>query len=191
MLATNIYSLSVAINHFNCRFPLPVSCKLLAKFVKVSYGKNNNNCKGRSMTQINTYLTFNGNCREAMTFYKECLGGELTLQTVGDSPMAHKMPRQMKRCVLHATLSSGAFKLMASDMVAAQGLVKGNSVSLLLNCSSEEEINRCFSLLTEGGVATHPLENTFYGGILGNLTDKFGNHWLLNYEEEKAAKAKA
>jgi PhnB protein len=39
------------------------------------------------MTQINAYLTLNGNCREAMTFYKECLGGELTMQAVEDSPI--------------------------------------------------------------------------------------------------------
>lgn len=44
------------------------------------------------MKQLNSYLTFNGRCREAMTFYKECLGGELFLQTVGESSLAEKMP---------------------------------------------------------------------------------------------------
>jgi PhnB protein len=48
------------------------------------------------MTQINSYLTFNGNCREAMNFYKDCLGGELNLQTIAESPLADKMPAQMK-----------------------------------------------------------------------------------------------
>ena len=48
------------------------------------------------MTTIITYLTFNGNCREAMTFYKECLGGELHFQTVGVSPHSSKMPKKMK-----------------------------------------------------------------------------------------------
>lgn len=47
------------------------------------------------MTQINSYLTFNGNCREAMNFYKDCLGGELILQTIGESPLAYKMPQLM------------------------------------------------------------------------------------------------
>jgi PhnB protein len=40
------------------------------------------------MTQINSYLTFNGNCQEAMIFYQKCLGGELTFQTVGESPLS-------------------------------------------------------------------------------------------------------
>ena len=54
------------------------------------------------MTQINAYLTFSGNCREAMNFYKDSLGGELTLQTISESPLADKMPAQMKDCILHA-----------------------------------------------------------------------------------------
>ena len=56
------------------------------------------------MTQINAYLTFSGNCREAMNFYKSCLGGELTLQTIGESPLGDKMPPQMKDSILHSTL---------------------------------------------------------------------------------------
>ena len=135
------------------------------------------------MTQINAYLTFNGNCREAMKFYKECLGGELTLQTVGESPMADRMPPQMKQSVLHSTLTKGALLIMASDMVSEQGLMKGNTVSLMLNCSSEEEIKSCYARLSKGGEATHPLENTFWGALFGDLTDKFGNHWLLHYDQ--------
>ena len=137
------------------------------------------------MTQINSYLTFNGNCREAMTFYRECLGGELTLQTIGESPLADKMPPQMKDSVLHSTLSKGALQIMASDMVEEQGLVKGNAVSLMLNCSSEEEINTFYANLSKGGRATHPLENSFWGALFGDLTDRYGNHWLLHYDKNQ------
>ncbi|HET6996887.1 MAG TPA: VOC family protein [Chitinophagaceae bacterium] len=134
------------------------------------------------MTQINSYLTFNGNCREAMTFYKECLGGELVLQTIEESPMADKMPPQMKKSILHSTLTRGTLVLMGSDMVDENGLIKGNSVSLMLNCSSEKEIKECYKSLSKGGKATHPLENTFWGALFGDLTDRFGNHWLLHYQ---------
>lgn len=135
------------------------------------------------MTQINSYLTFSGNCREAMTFYKECLGGELHLQTIGDSPMAEKMPPQMKECILHSTLTKGSLVLMGSDMVADEGLKKGNAVSLMMNCSSEEEIKTCYKKLSKGGEATHPLENTFWGALFGDLVDKYGNRWLLHYDK--------
>lgn len=141
------------------------------------------------MTQINSYLTFNGNCREAMTFYKKCLGGKLTLQTIGESPLADKMPAQMKECILHSTLTKDGLVLMATDCVGEQGLVKGNSVSLMLNCSSEKEIRTCYANLSDGGQATHQLEDTFWGALFGDLTDKYGNHWLLNYEKNQTNKS--
>lgn len=133
--------------------------------------------------QINSYLTFSGNCREAMTFYKECLGGELNFQTVGESPLSEKMPKQMKDSILHSTLTKGALLLMGSDMVSEKGLVKGNTVSLSLNCSSEEEIKNCYAKLSADGNADHPIEDTFWGAMFGDLTDKFGNHWLLNFSK--------
>ncbi|MEZ4771942.1 MAG: VOC family protein [Bacteroidia bacterium] len=135
------------------------------------------------MTHIDAYLTFNGNCREAMTFYQKCLGGELSFQTIGDSPLADKMPETMKVCILHASLKHGRMALLGSDMVGEKGLHKGNSVSLSLNCSSEEEIKVLYQQLSTGGIATHPLEDTFWGAIFGGLTDKYGIHWLLNYNK--------
>lgn len=93
------------------------------------------------------------------------------------------MPQQMKDCILHATLTKGALVLMASDMVGENGLVKGNSVSLSLNCSSEEEIKSCYAKLSSGGHVDHALENSFWGALFGDLTDKFGNHWLLVYNK--------
>ena len=137
------------------------------------------------MTQINAYLTFNGNCREAMNFYKEVLDGDLALQTIGESPMADKMPQKMKDCILHAQLTKGALILMGSDMVNEPGLIKGNSVTLMLACNSEEEIKSCYEKLSAGGNKDHALEETFWGATFGDLTDKYGNHWLLNYEKNK------
>ena len=137
------------------------------------------------MTQINSYLTFSGNCREAMNFYKECLGGELVLQTIGESPLADKMPAKMKDCILHSSLEKGALILMGTDCVPEGGLIKGNAVSLILNCSSEEEIRSYYEKLSANGKKTHPLEDTFWGALFGGLTDKYGNHWLLNYSKEQ------
>jgi PhnB protein len=137
------------------------------------------------MTTIQSYLTFNGNCREAMTFYKKCLGGELRFQTIGESPLADKMPAKMKDRILHATLNRDGRILMGSDMVGEKGLIKGTTVSLLLNCSSEEETRASYERLAEDGEATHPLEINFWGALFGDLTDKFGNHWLLHFDKEK------
>ena len=137
------------------------------------------------MRRINSYLTFNGNCRDAMSFYRDCFGGELVLQTIGESPLADKLPKRMKRCILHSTLTSDALVLLGSDMVSESGLLRGNSVSLSLDCGSEDEIRSCYSELSSGGTIDYPLENTFWGALFGGLTDKFGNHWLLNFSKEK------
>lgn len=134
--------------------------------------------------QIHSYLTFNGNCREAMTFYQQCLGGKLSFQTVGESPLANKLPKQMKNSILHAMLSNENLVLMASDMVQEPGLIKGNNIALSLNCNSEIEIKTCYEKLSVGGKANHPLENSFWGALFGDLTDKFGNHWILNFNQQ-------
>jgi PhnB protein len=137
------------------------------------------------MSSIHSYLTFNGNCREAMNFYKKCLGGELVLQTIGESPMADKMPSKMKESILHSKLTKGDLILMASDMVGENGLIKGNAVSLMLNCNSEEEIKTYYVNLSADGQATHPLEISFWGALFGDLTDKFGNQWLLHFDNNQ------
>ncbi len=137
------------------------------------------------MKGINSYLTFNGNCREAMQFYKECLGGKLHFQTIGESPLSDKMPQQMKESILHSTLSKKSFILMGSDMVGNDGLAKGNAVSLMLDCSNEKEIKACYEKLSAGGIQNHPLEISFWGALFGDLTDKYGNHWLLHFEKHK------
>ena len=63
------------------------------------------------MTQISAYLNFNGNCREAMTFYKNCLGGELSLQTVEGSPMEAGCPAGVKHQILHSSLTKKWFDI--------------------------------------------------------------------------------
>ncbi len=131
--------------------------------------------------KIISYLTFNGNCREAMTFYQESLGGALDLMTIGESPMAARMPQEMKDCILHASLQKDNLTLTGSDMVGEQGLNRGNAVSLMLNCESEAEIRSSYDKLAADGNANHPLENTFWGALFGSLTDKYGNHWLLHF----------
>ncbi|UFH54347.1 VOC family protein [Spirosoma sp. KNUC1025] len=136
------------------------------------------------MTQINAYLGFNGNCCEAMTFYKECLGGALTLQTIGESPMGEQAPKEVHQQILHAYLQKGPLLLMGSDMPGTS-LVAGNSVTLALMCSTEDEIKTFFGKLSEDGQIKDPLADTFWGAIYGSLVDKFGINWLLNYDKNQ------
>ena len=131
-------------------------------------------------SKINAYLTFNGNCKEAMQFYKECLGGEINFQTVGETPLSYNMPVKMKDCILYSSLKNGAIELIGSDMVDEKGLLNGNAISILLNCNNEEEMKDRYFKLSNGGEATNPPAISYWGALFGNLIDKFGNHWILN-----------
>ncbi|MBL0742485.1 VOC family protein [Chryseolinea lacunae] len=133
-------------------------------------------------TQINAYLNFNGSCREAMTFYHDCFGGELTLQKISESPMAAQMPSEEGAKILHGLLSNNDIQLMGSDMMGAS-LVNGNVVSLCLNCSSDEEINTFFTKLSAGGKVKTPVHQSFWGALYGELTDRYGMNWMLNYSK--------
>lgn len=103
-------------------------------------------------------------------FLSLLFGGELTFQTVGESPLSKKIPKQMKDFILHATLTRETLLLQGSDMVPQTGLVKGNAVSLSLDCSSEEEIKMVYTKLSAEGKADHPLEDTF------------GEHYLVTLQ---------
>ncbi|MGE5106295.1 MAG: VOC family protein [Sphingobacteriales bacterium] len=133
-------------------------------------------------TQINAYLNFNGHTREAMTFYQQCLGGELVMQKIAESPMAAQMPSEMGPKILHSSLTKNGIVLMASDCMGDK-IVNGNSVCLCLNCSSDEEVNSFFNNLSAGGKVIEPLQQSFWGATFGVLIDKFGMSWMFNYSK--------
>jgi len=137
------------------------------------------------MTQINAYLNLDGNCREVMSFYHECLGGELDLQTVAGSALEAECAEAMKDKILHASLTKDALLLMGSDMIGPDGYHKGTDIALSLNCSSDEEIKRFFTKLSAGGKILHELHVSFWGATFGVFNDKFGIRWMLNYDPKQ------
>ncbi len=137
------------------------------------------------MKEINVYLGFNGKCREAMNFYKECIGGgDLTLQSVGDSPMADQMPPGFdKDQILHSTLVKDGITIMGTDMSRAKS-VEGNTVQICVQCSSAEEIQSLFTKLSQGGTVDDPLKEQFWGDTFGAVTDKYNKPWMFNYSKK-------
>ncbi len=134
-------------------------------------------------TSLIPYLNFNGNCREAMNFYKDCLGGDLDISTYEGSPM--EAPAEAKNNVLHSTLIQGNMTLMASDSMAGHPLTIGNNVGLSINCSSREELDNFYDKMVVGGKATMDKQDTFWGAYFGMLTDKYGVNWMFNYDAPK------
>ena len=131
------------------------------------------------MKSVTTYIHFNGNCREAMTFYQKCLGGEVQFLTY---PGADGNPStDPKAAIMHSHLSRGdAPMVMASDS-SPEGPVKaGNNFSVAIECDSVAEIERLFSAIGEKGSVRLPLTDVPWGARFGMLTDQFGIQWMFN-----------
>jgi PhnB protein len=135
------------------------------------------------MAQINSYLSFDGNCREIMTYYATCLGGELYLQTVAESPVAAQFPPALQDQVIHSSISkNSALLVMGSDMHRDK-LVEGNTTTLCVNCGSAEEVNTFFEKLSAGGKVVDPLQKAFWGDTFGVLIDRYGRTWMFVFHE--------
>jgi PhnB protein len=134
-------------------------------------------------TTLSPYLMFNGNAREALTFYHSIFGGELSVQTYGEA-MPGGTPPEMKDRVIHATMQNGALSFMASDGSGTDVNV-GDNVHLSLVGSDERQLTDWFNALAAGGRVDMPLEKQFWGDTFGTLTNRFGIHWMVNVASEQ------
>ncbi len=138
---------------------------------------------------INPYLTFNGHCEEAFLLYKSVFGGKFPF--VGrfkDMPPVEGKPMSAGQGekIMHMSLPIGKESvLMGSDSSEAFGhaSVMGNNFSISINAFSRKEADRIYKGLSAGGLATMPMNKTFWGSYFGMLTDKFGIQWMISAEE--------
>lgn len=137
------------------------------------------------MAAINPYLTFDGNCEEAFTFYKSVFGGEFPggIIRFNSAPSEIPRPESADDKVMHVALSIGNTFLMGSDRMESRGKgTIGDNVSISIIAQSEEEAKKLFEGLSAGGKVTMPLNKTFWNAYFGMFTDKFGIHWMVNYD---------
>jgi PhnB protein len=136
------------------------------------------------MKSAAAYLLFDGKTREAMSFYKECLGGDLYLQTFAEAKM--KTPPGHEDRIVHSRLArDGVTVAMASDPPPGNPLTVGNNFSICIECQDEAEQDRFFTALSKGGEVTMPLQDTFWGARFGMLTDRYGIRWMFNLDRHK------
>jgi PhnB protein len=130
-------------------------------------------------TRLNPYLNFDGNARDAMTFYESVFGGELTMTSFGEGGMPHEPADKDK--IMHAQLiSASGYWLMASDLPPGMSAAPGNTISVSLSGDDEAELRGYWDGLLAGGSVTMPLEKAPWGDSFGMLTDKFGIAWMVN-----------
>lgn len=129
------------------------------------------------------YLSFQGECAEAMTTYAGLFGGEVELMRFADMPKDVPGPElqpDQAGWVMHAalTLPDGA-TLMAADMPPQYGGTRMAGASVAVSLPSGDEVNRVFDALSEGGQVRMAVGPTFFAGAFGMLTDRFGTSWML------------
>ena len=130
------------------------------------------------MTNLTPYLLFDGNCLEAMEFYRSCLGGELAALKVKDSPARDRIPADQHEKIVNARLQCAAIDLSASDWLRPDRTrAAGNNVCLYLSAASSKELMAIFEKLSEGADVTDPLQEQFFG-LYGALNDRFGVRWM-------------
>lgn len=137
------------------------------------------------MIGVQPYLNFNGNCEEAINFYKDALDGEiLFMQRYGESPM-QGMSGDDK--VMHCTLKIGDTHIMASDNPENMPASAGSNISLAIGLNDKDKARKYFDNLAQGGNVTMPLDKTFWAEAFGMLTDKFGINWMVNCDAPQEA----
>ena len=131
------------------------------------------------MKEVNAYLMFNGNAREAMKFYAEVFGADLDVMTYGEAK--EECPDANKDQVMHAKLSKADCVLfMAADAMQNEKVQQGSNCSLNVNCENLQEIEQFFKNMSHKGKVTTQLKETFWATRFGMLTDQFGIQWMFN-----------
>jgi len=132
------------------------------------------------MTNVTPFLLFDGNCAEAMTFYRSCLGGELILTKVSDTPMRDQMPPEQHDKLAYAQLKSGALEFSATDWLHATRTPRqGNTVAMYIT-GDTSELRAIFGKLSAGAdpdLLDELRDMPF--GVYGHLADKYGVHWFF------------
>ena len=145
------------------------------------------------MAQFEPYLSFDGNCAEAMKFYEKTLGGKIEMSmTYGDAP---PMPGQAAptgdaaKRVMHVAMTVDGQRLLASDMPPGMAYepMKGITVSLAYPDAAKGKA--IFDAMSAGGKVTMPYQKTFWAEGFGMFTDRFGTPWMVNAGDPGANQA--
>jgi PhnB protein len=134
---------------------------------------------------VDVYLNFNGDCREAVEFYAEVFKTEKPqIMTFGEAPPNpdYELPEEAKNLVMHTRLNIDGSNVMFSDTFPGTPFVEGNNVTLAIVNKDIDQIKSIYAGLKEGGKVVMELQETFWSKLYGQVTDKFGIHWQLNYD---------
>jgi PhnB protein len=131
------------------------------------------------MMKLTPYLLFDGACGEAMQFYHEQLGGELSMTRVAESVLKDHTPPSLHNKVLNARLMGIGIDFSASDwMLPDQKPVSGNTLCMYFSGGDRDELKHVFESLSDGADVTDPLKEMPF--LYGALNDRFGVRWMFH-----------
>lgn len=132
--------------------------------------------------QMNPYLSFQGDCEEAFTFYQQCLEGQVgPIFRYAGTPMVDHVSADWSDKIMHGSLTIGGQVLMGADVTPDQ-YERPKGISLSLQIKDTADAERIFGDLGKGGEVLMPLEKTFWAERFGMLVDRFGIPWIINCE---------
>lgn len=134
------------------------------------------------MLRSTPFLLFDGNCAEAMTFYQQCLGGELTLTKLGDTPMKDMLPAEKHDRIINAQLKSGDIDISATDWMASPEFnpLQGNTFAIYITGKLFDELKPVFDKLKDGDNNERLQElHEMPFGTYGQFYDKYGVQWIF------------
>ncbi|MFE0135802.1 VOC family protein [Streptomyces sp. NPDC059037] len=132
-------------------------------------------------SRLNPYISFDGDARQAMEFYKEVFGGDLSLNTFGESGQQGTPHAEQ---IMHAMLEApNGFTLMAADTPPGMQHNPGTNFSVSLSGDDETELRGYWDKLSAGGTVAVPMEKQMWGDVFGMCTDRFGIPWMVNISE--------
>lgn len=133
------------------------------------------------MLRLTPFLLFQGNCAEAMEFYRGCFGGSLTLTRLADTPMKAQYPEEQHHKVVYAYLQSEAVEFSATDWLHPTRLPQqGNTTAIYVAADRREELEPVFARLREGADSKLLVELCAMPfGTYGRLTDRYGVEWFF------------
>ena len=129
-------------------------------------------------SRLNPYLSFAGNARQAMEFYRDVFGGTLTLNTFGEIGGQHGDDADK---IMHGMLETDSgFTLMGADNPPGMELTPGNNITVALSGDNADELRGYWEKLSESGTVSVPLEKQMWGDEFGSCEDRFGVPWLVD-----------
>ena len=135
-------------------------------------------------SRLNPYISFPGNARDAMEFYKGVFGGTLTMNTFGEFG-AQDAPDPDN--IMHGQLETDrGFTLMGADTPPGTEHTPGNNIAVSLSGDDADDLRRYWEGLSEGGMVTVPLEKQMWGDEFGMCVDRFGIAWMVNIGQPQA-----